>query len=152
ASESLRFVRATIAFELGDHALVVALCPGLAQALPHVATRIERQCLQSEVASAPSVESARRLAALPDLDDALRGVDALIELSAYGAARSALDDRMQREKAKSAGLERLRRTSAELWERTGELERAARDFEWLALQARTHASAAGADVEYERLS
>ncbi len=148
----LRFVRAKLAFELGQFRRLHELCPGLPEAVPRFAEHIRRWCELAALELGAAPEVAERLSKSSRLDDALAAVERLIELQLWAQAREASDRLLERAGGSTQRQARVRRQRAKLLEAAGDAAAAVRDYRWLALSAPTEEAAQGADAALERLS
>ncbi len=148
----LRFVRAKLAFELGQHQRLTELCPGLAEAIPRMGQQIRRWCALAALQAGDAPDIARDLARSTRVDDALLAIDELVVLGEFDAAKQALRDLWDRsDKAPLSQRARIRLSRARLLEQLKE-PAAREDYRWLALSASSETAASGADEAWERLT
>ncbi len=153
-SPELRFLRARLAAELEQHALVVQLLDALEQRLPELAEEIGQLRVQAQAQVGPYGPVIKQLQASSSFGDTLLAVDAWRAQKKPEKAVELLDRRLpQVEKRKQQSQSaQLRRQRAELLLELGNEKRAIEDLKWLALEVPTQAAANAADELYEKHS
>ena len=152
----LRYARARVALELGEHPKAIELLRGLEAELPELAERIRRARAEAELVAGPHESAAQYFEAQRDASSLL---DAAL---AYRRAKRADKARALFERALSAAerggsrmrelLSRVRAERAAFFEEQGDKARAVLDLRWLALEAPRTRAAKDADTRVTALN
>jgi soluble lytic murein transglycosylase len=154
----VRYARASVARELGQHADVRARLEGLEQALPLLREDIARMRAESALVAGPFIEAGEYFSARPDAESLVKAALAFEKAKQYDRARKILDQALARLDQQKKGRSRLRAQAraravrARVAEKKRQIALAAADLRWLATDAATEPDAEGTDLTLERLA